>query len=94
MSRFMFPFIIIGLFFAVCSLFSGLLAMCTRIGSYVSGFLAWLALTFQVITTCLMTYVSSRKYSPELHMLIITPALVTFRAVTPLIATAKPLGLV
>jgi hypothetical protein len=57
MSRFMFPFIIIGLFFAVCSLFTGLLAMCTRIASYLSGFLAWLALTFQVITTCLMTAV-------------------------------------
>lgn len=56
-SRFMFPFIIIGLFFAVLSLFTGLLAMCTRIGSYLSGFLAWLALTFQVITTCLMTAV-------------------------------------
>jgi hypothetical protein len=63
MSRFMFPFIIIGLFFAVLSLFSGLLAMCTRIGSYISGFLAWLALTFQVITTCLMTacYVQGRN---------------------------------
>jgi hypothetical protein len=57
MSRFMFPFIIIGLFFAVCSLFTGLLAMCTRIASYLSGFLAWLALTFQIITTCLMTAV-------------------------------------
>lgn len=56
-SRFMFPFVVIGLFFAVVSLFSGLLAMCTRIGSYISGFLAWLALTFQVIATCLMTYV-------------------------------------
>lgn len=53
----MFPFIIIGLFFSVLSLFSGLLAICTRIGSYISGFLAWLGLTFQVITTCLMTYV-------------------------------------
>ncbi|KAJ5773620.1 hypothetical protein N7457_008516 [Penicillium paradoxum] len=56
-SRFMFPFIIIGLFFAVCSLFTGLLAMCTRIASYLSAFLAWIALTFQVITTCLMTAV-------------------------------------
>ncbi|KAJ6071600.1 hypothetical protein N7499_009614 [Penicillium canescens] len=53
----MFPFIIIGLFFAVCSLFTGLLSMCTRIASYLSGFLAWLALTFQGITTCLMTAV-------------------------------------
>ncbi|KAJ5095625.1 hypothetical protein NUU61_004981 [Penicillium alfredii] len=61
-SRFMFPFIIIGLFFAVISLFTGLLAMCTRIGGYISGFLSWLALTFQVITTCLMTavYVQGR----------------------------------
>jgi hypothetical protein len=57
MSRFMFPFIIIGLFFTVLSLFTGLLAMCTRIAGYLSGFLAWLGLTFQVITTCLMTYV-------------------------------------
>ncbi|KAJ6020624.1 hypothetical protein N7540_006128 [Penicillium herquei] len=56
-SRFMFPFIIIGLFFAVVSLFTGLLAMCTRVGSYLSGFISWLALTFQVITTCLMTAV-------------------------------------
>lgn len=53
----MFPFLIIGLFFAVCSLFTGLLAMCTRIASYLSSFLAWIALVFQVITTCLMTYV-------------------------------------
>lgn len=59
----MFPFIIIGLFFAVLSLFTGLLAMCTRIGGYISGFLSWLALTFQVITTCLMTYVL--LYIPE-----------------------------
>ncbi|KAJ5960516.1 uncharacterized protein N7479_007666 [Penicillium vulpinum] len=56
-SRFMFPFIIIGLFFAVCSLFTGMLAMCTRVAGYLSGFLAWIALTFQVITTCLMTAV-------------------------------------
>lgn len=64
----MFPFIIIGLFFAVVSLFTGLLAMCTRIGSYISGFLAWLALTFQVITTCLMTYVSPYTKFPYLHI--------------------------
>ncbi|CAI7579847.1 unnamed protein product [Penicillium glandicola] len=57
MSRFMFPFLIIGLFFAVCSFFTGMLAICTRIASYLSGFLAWIALTFQVITTCLMTAV-------------------------------------
>lgn len=53
----MFPFIIIGLFFAVCSFFTGMLAICTRVAGYLSGFLAWIALTFQIITTCLMTYV-------------------------------------
>lgn len=55
MTRFMFPFIIIGLFFAVCSLFTGMLAMCTRIAGYLSAVLAWIGLTFQTITTCLMT---------------------------------------
>lgn len=58
MSRFMFPFEIIALFFAVCSLFLGLLAPCTRIGSYLSSTIALIAWVFQVITTCLMTYVS------------------------------------
>lgn len=71
MSRFMFPFIIIGLFFAVLSLFTGFMAMCTRIGSYISGFLAWLALTFQVITTCLMTYVLLANIVLGLHKLTI-----------------------
>ncbi|KAF7718457.1 Uncharacterized protein PECH_005942 [Penicillium ucsense] len=63
MTRFMFPFILIGLFFTVLSLFTGLLAMCTRIGSYLSGLLAWLGLTFQTITTSLMTaaYVQGRN---------------------------------
>lgn len=85
----MFPFIIIGLFFAVCSLFSGLLAMCTRIGSFLSGLLAWLALTFQTITTCLMTYVAF----PSLHSsnsLMIHVALSLSRAAMPSIVTAKP----
>ncbi|KAI9929248.1 hypothetical protein MW887_001656 [Aspergillus wentii] len=56
-SRFMFPFLIIALFFGVCSLFTGFLAMCTRIGGYLSALLAWIALIFQVIVTCLMTAV-------------------------------------
>ena len=55
MTRFMFPFVLIGLFFTVLSLFTGLLAMCTRIGSYLSSVLVWIAWVFQVITTCLMT---------------------------------------
>lgn len=55
MTRFMFAFMLIGLFFAVLSLFIGLLALCTRIGSFVSSFLGLIALTFQTITTALMT---------------------------------------
>ncbi|KAL1975528.1 hypothetical protein VTN31DRAFT_3920 [Thermomyces dupontii] len=55
MSRFMFPFMIIGLFLAVLSLLLGLVAPCTRIGSYMSSLLAWLAWVFQVITSSLMT---------------------------------------
>jgi hypothetical protein len=51
----MFPFILIALFFAVLSLFLGLLALCTRIGSYLSSLLVWIAWVFQVITTALMT---------------------------------------
>lgn len=62
MTRFMFPFILIGLFFAVGSLFTGLLALCTRIGSLLSSSLAWIALMFQIICSCLMTaaYVEGR----------------------------------
>ncbi|KKK18314.1 cortical patch protein [Aspergillus rambellii] len=56
-SRFTFPFLIMALFFGVISLFTGFLAMCTRIGSYISAFMAWLALVFQIITTSLMTAV-------------------------------------
>ncbi|EED20200.1 actin cortical patch protein Sur7, putative [Talaromyces stipitatus ATCC 10500] len=55
MSRFMFPFMLIALFFATLSLFLGLLALCTRIGSYLSSLLAWIAWVFQVITASLMT---------------------------------------
>merc|ERR1711964_462493 len=39
MTRFMFAFMLIALFFGVCALFTGLLALCTRIGSYLSGLL-------------------------------------------------------
>ncbi|GKZ83284.1 hypothetical protein CBS63078_1944 [Aspergillus niger] len=62
-SRFSFPFLIIALFFGVVSLFTGFLAMCTRIGSYISSLMAWIALVFQIITTCLITavYVQGRN---------------------------------
>lgn len=52
----MFAFVLIGLFFAVISLFTGLLALCTRIGSYISGFVGLIGLFFQTLTAALMTY--------------------------------------
>lgn len=55
MTRFMFAFMLIALFFAAMSLFTGLLALCTRIGSYLSGLLTMIAAFFQVINAALMT---------------------------------------
>lgn len=55
LSRFMFAFILIGLFFAVCSFFLGLLALCSRIGSFLSSALCSVALFFQILTASLMT---------------------------------------
>jgi hypothetical protein len=55
MTRFMFAFMLIALFFAVCALFTGLLALCTRIGSYLSGLLTMIAAFFQAINAALMT---------------------------------------
>ena len=55
MTRFMFAFMLIALFLGVCSLFTGVLALCSRIGSYLSGLLAMIALFFQTIQTSLMT---------------------------------------
>ncbi len=55
MTRFMFAFMLIALFFGVCALFTGLLALCTRIGSYLSGLLTMIAMFFQAINAALMT---------------------------------------
>ena len=55
MTRFMFAFMLIALFFAVCALFTGLLALCTRIGAYLSGLLTMLAALFQGVQVALMT---------------------------------------
>lgn len=63
LTRFMFAFVLIGLFFAVCALFLGLVALCSRIGSYLSGALCLMALFFQTLTAALMTaaYVMGRN---------------------------------
>ncbi|MCJ1370217.1 hypothetical protein MMC20_001429 [Loxospora ochrophaea] len=63
LTRFMFAFVLISLFFAVCSLFLGLFALCSRIGSFLSSFLCSIALFFQTLTAALMTaaYVMGRN---------------------------------
>lgn len=55
MTRFMFAFMIIALFFGVVSWFTGFASMCVRIGGWLSGFLVHLALFFQTLVTTLMT---------------------------------------
>jgi len=55
LSRFMFAFFIIALFFAVCALFTGLLALCTRLGAYMSSLTTSVALFFQTLAAALMT---------------------------------------
>lgn len=63
MTRFMFAFVLIGIFFAFCSLLTGLLALCTRIGAYISGFLNMISFFFQTLAAVLMTvaYVQGRN---------------------------------
>ncbi|KAL8700952.1 MAG: hypothetical protein Q9201_005168 [Fulgogasparrea decipioides] len=62
-TRFMFAFMLIGLFFAVCALFLGLIALVSRIVSFLSSATCSVALFFQTITTALMTaaYVQGRN---------------------------------
>jgi len=55
LSRFMFAFYLIALFFAVVALFTGLLALCSRLGGYISGLTAAVALFFQTLAAALMT---------------------------------------
>ncbi|KAF2488875.1 SUR7-domain-containing protein [Lophium mytilinum] len=55
LSRFMFAFYLIALFFAVCALFTGLLALCSRLGGYLSALTVSVALFFQTLAAALMT---------------------------------------
>lgn len=63
LTRFMFAFILIALFFTACALFLGLLALCSRIGSFLSSFTCSVALFFQALAASLMTaaYVLGRR---------------------------------
>ncbi|KAL8710241.1 MAG: hypothetical protein Q9220_005172 [cf. Caloplaca sp. 1 TL-2023] len=54
-TRFEFAFVLIALFFAVCALFLGLLALFSRIGSFLSSAMCSIALFFQTMTAALMT---------------------------------------
>lgn len=55
LSRFMFAFYLIALFFAACALFTGLLALCSRLGGYLSGLTVSIALFFQALAASLLT---------------------------------------
>jgi len=55
LSRFMFAFYLIALFFAAVALLSGLLALCSRLGGYLSSLMTFIALFFQSLAASLMT---------------------------------------
>lgn len=55
MSRFAWVFYLIALFFAVVALFTGLLALCSRIGGYLSGLTSAIAWFFMALAASLMT---------------------------------------
>lgn len=55
LSRFMFAFYIIALFFAVVAFFTSVLALCFRLGAYLTGLNTAIALFFQALTAALMT---------------------------------------
>ena len=57
----MFAFVLIGLFFAACALFLGVLALCSKIASFLDSALISVALFFQTMTAALMTYVSNSQ---------------------------------
>ena len=64
LSRFAVAFFYVAIFFSVLSLFIGLIALCTRLGAYLTGFTVSLALFFQTLSTALMTYVSQSPPEP------------------------------
>lgn len=61
LSRFMFAFYLIALFFAVISFLLSVFALCARLGSYLTGLGVFLALFFQTLAAALMTYVQTHS---------------------------------
>jgi hypothetical protein len=55
LSRFMFAFYLIALFFAAVALITGLLALVSRLGGYISSMTTFVALFFQALAAALMT---------------------------------------
>ncbi|KAF4549264.1 SUR7/PalI-like protein 3 [Elsinoe fawcettii] len=55
LSRFAWVFFLVALIFAAFALLTGVLALCTRLGAYISGFNAMVALLFQGLAAALMT---------------------------------------
>jgi uncharacterized membrane protein len=55
LSRFMFALYLVALFFAAVALLSGLLALCSRLGGYLSALTTSVALFFQTVAAALMT---------------------------------------
>ncbi|KAK3674345.1 Eisosomes component [Recurvomyces mirabilis] len=55
LSRFAWAFYVVSLFFAVIAFFLGFIALCTRLGAYLTGAMTMLALFFQTLTAALMT---------------------------------------
>ncbi|KAF1841495.1 SUR7-domain-containing protein [Cucurbitaria berberidis CBS 394.84] len=55
LSRFMFAFYLVALFFAAIALVSGLLALCSRLGGYLSAMTTAVALFFQTLAAALLT---------------------------------------
>jgi hypothetical protein len=55
LSRIGWAFYIIALFFAALAIFTGLLALCTRLGAYLSSSFTFLAVGMQAVAASLMT---------------------------------------
>jgi hypothetical protein len=55
LSRFMFAFYLIALFFGAIALLTGLLALVSRLGGYISSMTTSIALFFQTLAATLMT---------------------------------------
>jgi len=55
LSRFMFAFYLIALFFGAIALLTGLLALVSRLGGYISSMTTFVALFFQALAATLMT---------------------------------------